>query len=1401
MAPSSELSPSESCPDTPGVSTDMNSPFSGGAPRSPSLASTSSLSIKRPLSDAADDDDDDDSPRARAFDDSNTYFSDLPDDYSGDPADIAKRAFPVCLRDTEDVHSNVNDSKQLESLSSTWDTQNWQSTSSNAPTHEEQISIIKELFNVSMNEGETWYIVASDWWKNFLNDANPGPVDNSTIVDNYGSLKPRTEVEFEIVPEQVWERIVEWYGEHEDSYSIARTAVNTSTGSSNIEVEVYPPVFKLHHLANSTARSNEDSMSVPSLSMSRTSLYSDLESAVKQRLDIKNETIIRIWKLNVTPKNRLDVESFKQLVDKELIDQQSDDKGNDDKNTLGYLGLSVNASLVIEEKSPFSGEWVSERKSYISPSMSTRINGFGRHSDLNDTGPRSMTVVPKSRKQQHYRAYEPRTKGTMGLSNLGNTCYMNSALQCLSHVKELTQYFLVGAYKDELNPSNPLGMDGKVAIAYSELLQNLFNSKSSSSYFTPREMKSIVGKYGPMFSGYGQHDSQEFLAFLLDGLHEDLNRILKKPYTEKPELPDDKVSSKDAVVELADKCWELHRMRNDSVIQDLFAGMYKSTLVCPVCNKVSITFDPYMDLTLPLPIDNTWSKEVVFVPYAGRPVKVDIELNGGSSVKEFKEALGKIVEADPRKFVSVTAYNHKLFNVHMDNELIADKVDTTDDAIVYEIDIPIQEADDLGVTIVPVLSKKLERAGSNIYGPGLFGYPFLITLTTSEMANFDIIYNKIVEKYKGMSTSKTLAAWGSPDKDNNGESNNIELGTSDRPEIFTLKVAKMGYRRQYHGNKIPIQWSVEDLIDVRERFNKLQKPKRVIADPPRYVQSVANDTDEYSMSSAEADEELQRIDVSVTAPAQSIDTDGESLVKSNHADAVIDADDQWEETNRNSVSDIEMQDASDKENNLSTLLPEDDPIDDENSSDDPGVSSLFDNENLEPHSMSYGPSPNPFSDNWKDDVSPVVSYVQSGETFVCEWTDEAYDVCFGATDGKDSFRGMPTWETMDKRISKDVLERRAKKASKKDQTITLDDCLNLFAKPEVLGEDDLWYCPNCKKHQQAVKTFEIWSIPDVFAIHLKRFSSTSRRDKIDVKIDFPIEGLNLSGRVGNPKQADNPNSLIYDLFAVDNHYGGLGGGHYTAYVKNFVDNKWYYFDDSSVREVQAEESVTAAAYLLFYRRRSATPLGGDKIESLISKEMESDNSLSADIDDVTEAASISSSDRDYDSTSSQSPKTPPPYSEALPNGSDLVPLSVSPSSSEESSSAGISSARFPGEGHTLGGAKPSDNWRFNSSTSWPSSASVQAYNFSNDSNGPERMAFSAIKSGKNNTLSNTEVMKQSTNSINGFIVSHQDDLLEPLTTCDTIVPNMSNEGEEVVEIKPESFTNDDDYEDEGGIHL
>jgi hypothetical protein len=84
-------------------------------------------------------------------------------------------------------------------------------------------------------------------------------------------------------------------------------------------------------------------------------------------------------------------------------------------------------------------------------------------------------------------------------------------------------------------------------------------------------------------------------------------------------------------------------------------------------------------------------------------------------------------------------------------------------------------------------------------------------------------------------------------------------------------------------------------------------------------------------------------------------------------------------------------------------------------------------------------------------------------------------------------------------------------------------------------------------------------------------------------VQFPITDLDITDyAVQKPKDGSR---ILYDLYAITNHYGSMGGGHYTAYAKSCKMNKWYLFDDSGVSSADEKSIVTAAAYVLFYRRK------------------------------------------------------------------------------------------------------------------------------------------------------------------------------------------------------------------------
>jgi len=149
------------------------------------------------------------------------------------------------------------------------------------------------------------------------------------------------------------------------------------------------------------------------------------------------------------------------------------------------------------------------------------------------------------------------------------------------------------------------------------------------------------------------------LAFLLDGLHEDLNRVLKKPYTTNPDYagqPDN---------ELAKQFFDIYLKRNQSIIVDLFAGQLKSTIQ-KSCGQKSVTFDPFTFLSLPLPIDDKRSIEVFFfhLNRQHRPIKVSILIDREEgTVDSVLSYLSDIVQVPPYHILLASVNNHQINNI------------------------------------------------------------------------------------------------------------------------------------------------------------------------------------------------------------------------------------------------------------------------------------------------------------------------------------------------------------------------------------------------------------------------------------------------------------------------------------------------------------------------------------------------------------------------------------------------------------------------------------------------------------------------------------------------------------------------------------------------------------------
>lgn len=1061
----------------------------------------------------------------------------------------------------------------------------------------------RSLLSITPREGDAWYAVPQSFLDAVFNAEGAvadlvlhvGKLDCSSIVDASGNLYPEHEepVPLTHIPPELFHQIASVFGLHGDP--VIRNIV---LDDGVLTLERFPPYFVVHTLTKAAAKLGQCDRTRCTFLLSLTKTFRHLVEVIQASMFKSRPTKIRAW--FITADN---VEDLPPAIPIPVFVNKIQHKK--------IVGPKV-MNLTLKSQGIRSS-----RLHVVVESMERATRKFAL----------DLVMAATDHKLLDFHGVST-SGGNLGLANLGNTCYMNSALQCLVHLPEINYYFFFDLYERELNRTNPLGNRGEVAVAFSNLLHRLFDvSNSSQSYVTPREFKYTVGRFSSMFHGYQQQDSQEFLSWLLDALHEDLNRIHDKPYLEKPELKDEDVDNPDAIVSLAEQCWSQHKQRNDSIIVDLFTGMYQSTLVCPTCSKMSVTFDPFSDLTLPLPVNKKWYHEFTIVDLSGdstrNPLsKLEVELTKSSNFEDLLTYLSDFLSVPTSQLFLFEVFRNFFYKNFQESRgshnflPVSEYINEADDIVVYII-----PHDPLKDMIVPVINivQDLDKS-YNVTEP--FGIPLFIVLNKEEEASsFGTIRRKVEQvvsilskvdvaakyaEYKGTSSKKYYSANDFPLIKRDTEDavmvdGNLESGLIDEsdgynsdisfahPSVsaafgFEIKSFEEDTRQGYYpggrfgkGMMASAGDSQSLLILHAPRTRPLFNNLAPLADKlPELKRNYYHYTD-YSLK-------LDEVDKMTAQPSGTSDEDSSGYVIVELNNTAEDA----ETPAKSSGPENEVQmsgDESDEEPNWGDLNPLLSSVDHLGG---PLAAVAVDSD----RDIGSGlQSPGSEFDSGKPKHENLIT---NKTTLVLDWDSSIYDQFFKEPETQ-------AWENMPNIPNPALKESKRKLALQQKATISLYDCLRNFNTPEVLGDHDLWYCPRCKDHKRATKTIQIWLTGDILTIHLKRFQSArSFSDKINMVVDFPIEGLDMKEFVSSHKTGE---PLLYDLIGVDNHFGGLGGGHYTASAKNFRDGKWYYFNDGRVTQIDdPQECVSEAAYLLFYKKRGNSQFaGGAKVEELINE--------------------------------------------------------------------------------------------------------------------------------------------------------------------------------------------------------
>ena len=681
-------------------------------------------------------------------------------------------------------------------------------------------------------------------------------------------------------------------------------------------------------------------------------------------------------------------------------------------------------------------------------------------------------------------------KGLVGLNNIGNTCFMNTSLQCLSNCQILTNYFLNDYYIPFVNKNNPIGSKGKLVESYVELIKHLWFGNENS--IEPYDFKETIGEINIMFKGFQQHDTHEFLSFLLGELHEDLNKVLNKPY-----ISINENLHFNNEIQQFQYFQKLFLSRNQSIIIDLFYGMFKSTVYCinNNCKHISNTFDPYSIISLPLinkKIDNYSDNEFlikkeidVYFVYQDLKKKIlffNIQIHHKMSIRNFKEKIDYMLRCGINNF-----------ELYLLKDNIPFLIDENKEETIYDL----LKKDTIYLNEIPnnVFEEENKETNEN--------------------------YNLIINNHKILYEREKEFDEGKKDNFNHKEY------YFDKNKFIRCVFFNFSYLIENLDEEEKNNYTSKDMIyfpkvfyfniewNNLEIFNYLIEYFRFIYDENNNENYKELYFNQYEINSYKINE-ISNFEL--TFPIHE---------KINYPFIIFyfNSSKIYEETNIENEKE-ELMVVS--ENNFS-IKEEIEKI----------KENLLENEKISDYQLN-------FKLVWSINYLKKIEEISEQEKIENE--EEKKNIFY----------------------------------EKNEAELNLLDLLENFGKKEKLTEENKWFCPKCKKEQLAEKKIEIFTIPEILILHLKRFKNNLKLGNL---VNFPIENLDMEKYIiYNEKKVNNN---LYDLFAVANHYGGLNGGHYISYCKNFLNNKLFEFNDSFISEIHQKKIVSSSAYLLFYKRKNS----------------------------------------------------------------------------------------------------------------------------------------------------------------------------------------------------------------------
>ena len=841
------------------------------------------------------------------------------------------------------------------------------------------------------------------------------------------------------------------------------------------------------------------------------------------------------------------------------------------------------------------------------------------------------------------------SRGQIGGRNLGNTCFMNSSIACLSNCTELTYYFLKGDYLKDINEENNLGMRGELAKEWGNLIKQYWVEDTRVG--DPSDFKYTIGRKAERFRGYGQQDSNEFMSVFLDYLNEDLNKTTKKEYVELHEKGENETDA-----QAAKRFWDINLKRNDSIITDLFCGQFKSTITCPECGWINITFDPFDTINLPLLTqprrhyhqsdENVEEFKFFYIPKEVLRNPYCLIIKNISNGEYMSKVIDRIKKEE--SFL----YHDKIDDLLMVDMLRKEKYGYAEktqivrqfvysEEYVFSFDYE-RKKDEILLQVYfykggdekehkseyprMVLCKKedtLEDIRKKIYFY-LRKYilsPFIkegeekdeVTLEIEKYMDdknnelpYAQLYEMVENEYNKVFTKfNTDEEKEEDEKKSDKKDSDNENGDDDDSDDDKRKRRRNNRKFDEDGDRIDNNGEENDR-DENENKNsdeeKNEEEKNNGEKKEEEKKDEENNNEEEKNNEEKKEEEKKEEENNNDEEKKNEDNIKEKNNEKNNEEGKNENNENKEDKNnkeeKENQPNPEEKKESEQENKTKTetqeqkTSPEEEELKqkiNEFKADIPFT--IFIRKERDDRYY-YGKIPFIDSKNFSTYSKKLKEFLKIND-FSCPLSDIQTDI--------NDYEIIVQFNPDSKYINKDkfdldhfetcsfeykIKEKEEKKEKKEEEEeddgrMTLAKCLKKFCKEEQLTEGDEWYCSKCKKHVLAKKKLDLFYLPKILIICFKRFQKDSSRwEKNEDEVDFPVDNLDMKDFVIGPDR----DHSVYDLFAVSQHYGSTGFGHYTAVCKNH--GKWFSYNDSSCSETNESDAQSSAAYVLFYRRQT-----------------------------------------------------------------------------------------------------------------------------------------------------------------------------------------------------------------------